>query len=125
MRKAVLGHWDPRVQQGWLYNLASAANTLDIDVHFTTLVLNHHHTSVTAKLGNMSPFLQRLHQPMSCFVNTLLQQRSFDAMDFVWDGDRPHRMRLRDAEAMMTQLVYERVQTVAAGLVDRPEDMPG
>ena len=121
----MLGHWDPRVQQGWLYNLASAANTLDIDVHFTTLVLNHHHTSVTAKLGNMSPFLQRLHQPMSCFVNTLLQQRSFDAMDFVWDGDRPHRMRLRDAEAMMTQLVYERVQTVAAGLVDRPEDMPG
>lgn len=125
MRKAVLGHWDPRVQQGWLYNLASAASTLDIDVHFTTLVLNHHHTSVTTKLGNMSPFLRRLHQPMSCFVNTLLQRRGFDGMDFVWDGDRPHRMRLLDAEAMMTQLVYERVQAVAAGLVDRPEDMPG
>lgn len=34
-------------------------------------------------------------------------------------------MRLLDAEAMLTQLVYERVQAVAAGLVDRPEDMPG
>ena len=77
MRKAALGAWDPRVQQGWLYNLASAANALDIDVHFSTLVLNHHHTSVTAKHGNISAFLQRLHQPMSCFVNTLLQQRGF------------------------------------------------
>lgn len=34
-------------------------------------------------------------------------------------------MRLLDAEAMMTDLIYHRVQAVAAGLVDRPEDMPG
>lgn len=125
MRKAALGHWDPRVEQGWLYNLAGAATDLDVDVHLTSLVINHHHTTVGTKHGNMSSFLQRLHQPMSCFVNTLLQQRGFDAMDHVWDGDRPHRMRLLDAEAMMTQFVYERVQAVAAGLVDRPEDMPG
>lgn len=125
MRKAALGPWDPRVQQGWLYNLAGASADLDVDVHLTSLVVNHHHTTVGSRHGNMSSFLQRLHQPMSCFVNTLLQQRGFDAMDHVWDGDRPHRMRLLDAEAMMTQFIYERVQAVAAGLVDRPEDMPG
>lgn len=125
MRKAALGHWDPRVEQGWLYNLAGAATALDIDVHLTALVINHHHTSFGAKRGNVSAFLHRLHQPMSCFVNTLLQDRGFDAMDHVWDGDRPHRMRLLDAEAMITQFIYERVQAVAAGLVDRPEDMPG
>lgn len=51
--------------------------------------------------------------------------RGFDAKHFVWDGDRPHRMRLLDAEAMMAQLIYEHLQAVAAGLVDRPEDMPG
>ena len=125
MRKAVLGPWDPRVQQGWLYNLAGVAADLDVEVHHTILNINHHHTMVSTKHGNMSAFLPRLHQQMSCFVNTLLQQRGFDAMGHVWDGDRPHRMRLLDAEAMMTQLIYERVQAVAAGLVDRPEDMPG
>lgn len=125
MRKAALGPWDPRVQQGWLYTLASAASDLDIDVHLTSLVINHHHTSVSAPHANISAFTHRLHQPMSCFINTLLQERGFDAMDHVWDGDRPHRMRLLDAEAMMTQLVYEKVQAVAAGLVNRPEDMPG
>ena len=125
MRKAALGHWDPRVEQGWLYNLAEASTALDIDVHLTALVVNHHHTTVGSKHGNISEFTHRLHQPMSCFVNTLLQKRGFDAMDRVWNGDRPHRMRLLDAEAMMTQLIYERLQAVAAGLVDRPEDMPG
>ena len=125
LRKAALGPWDPLVQQGWLYNLAEASTYLDVDVHLTSLVINHHHTSISSKHKNISAFLHRLHQPMSCFVNTLLQQRGFDALDHVWDGDRPHRMRLLDAEAMMTQLIYERVQAVAAGLVDRPEDMPG
>lgn len=62
---------------------------------------------------------------MSCFVNTLLQKRGFDAMDNVWEGRQPHRMRLLDAEASMTNSIYERLQPVAAGLVDRPEDMPG
>lgn len=88
MRKAVLGPWDPRVQQGWLYNLASVAADLDVDVHHTILNINHHHTFVSTKHGNMSAFLSRLHQPMSCFVNTLLQERGFDAMDHVWNGDR-------------------------------------
>lgn len=125
MRKAALAPWDPRVQQGWLYNLASAAEVLGVEVHHTTLVLNHHHTTVTARFGNMSAFLHRLHHPMSCFLNTLLQKRGFDALDNVWEGRHPHRMRLLDAEAMMTSLIYERVQAVAAGLVDKPEDMPG
>lgn len=125
MRKASLGHWDPRVQQGWLYNLAGAAEDLGVDVHHTMLVINHHHTSVTPRHNNMSAFLHRLHHPMSCFVNTLLQQRGFDRMSNVWEGRAPHRMRLLDAAAMMTDLIYHRVQAVAAGLVDRPEDMPG
>jgi hypothetical protein len=34
-------------------------------------------------------------------------------------------MRLLDAPAQATQLAYERNNCVAAGLVDRPEHMPG
>ncbi len=109
MRKACLGHWDPRVQQGWLYNLAGAAEELGVEVHHTALVINHHHTCASSPYGNMSEFTHRLHQPMSCFVNTLLQSRGFDRMTNVWDGRKPHRMRLLDAEAMMTDLIYHRV----------------
>lgn len=124
-RKAALGHWDPRVQQGWLYNLGYAAQQLDFDVHQTNLVVNHHHTSITPHLANIAAIEHQLHQPMSCFVNKLLQKRGFDAMDTVWDGQQPHRLRLGDVEASISNSIYERVQAVAAGLVDRPEDMPG
>ena len=80
-----------RAAQGWLYNLAGAAEDLGVDVHHTTLVINHHHTSATPQHNDMSEFTHRLHQPMSCFVNTLLQKRGFDRMTNIWEGQTPKR----------------------------------
>ena len=124
-RKAVLAPWDPQVQQAWLYILATAAERYDVDVHHTNLVINHHHTLATFRNQSAAPFLSRLHQPMSCFLSTLLPKRGFDAVDQVWDNRQPHRMRLLDAPAMMAQLVYHQVQHMAAGLVDQPSQAPG
>ncbi len=65
------------------------------------------------------------HHKTSCALNNLLLARGMDAPGQIWDGRQPHTMRLSDAEAEMTQLVYQQVQNVASGLVDRPEEMPG
>ncbi len=124
-RKAGLAPWDTRVEQAWLYALARAAKATQTDVNHTVLVLNHHHTTVTASDEPIRNFLGRLHHPMSCVMNRLLEQRGFDAFDTFWDSRQPHRMRLLDAAAQMSQLIYHQVQLVAAGMVDKPEDMPG
>ena len=124
-RKAGLSPWDPRVEQTWLYTLAAASEHARVDVNHTALVINHHHTTVTTREVPIRYFLGRLHHPMSCAMNRLLQRRGFDAFGRFWDGRQPHRMRLIDAAAQMSQLVYQQVQLPAAGLVDKPEEMPG
>ncbi len=124
-RKAGLAPWDKRVEQTWLYTLARSAQATQVDVNHTVLVLSHHHTTVTTGHTPVRHFLNRLHHPMSRAMNTLLECRGFDAFGTFWDGRQPHRMRLLDAAAQMSQLVYQQVQLVAAGMVDKPEDMPG
>ncbi|HJL14271.1 MAG TPA: hypothetical protein RMH99_01375, partial [Sandaracinaceae bacterium LLY-WYZ-13_1] len=42
-----------------------------------------------------------------------------------FDDRQTHPLRLLDAEAQASHHVYEHLDTVAAGLVARPEDMPG
>ncbi len=124
-RKAGLAPWDPRVQQTWLYTLAGAAEATRMDVNHTVLVVNHQHTMVTTRDVPMPSFLSRLHQPMSRAMNALLKRCGFDPFDRFWDGRQAHRMRLLDAAAQMSQLVYHQVQACAAGLVDDPSGMPG
>ena len=125
LRKAALGPWDPRVSQGWLYFLGRAAERHAVAVHHTMLVVSHHHTLVTPNEDNIAEFLHDLHQRMSCFLNTLLEQRGFDSLDQVFEGRHTHRMRCLDREAMVEQLMYQQVQNVAAGSVKLPEEMPG
>jgi hypothetical protein len=125
LRKAVLGAWDPRVGQGWKYSLGLAADKHDVALHHTMRVVSHHHTMATPNGKNIAEFTRAVHQPMSCFLNTLLQRRGYDALDQVFDHRPAHRMRLLDCEAMVQQTMYQQMQNVASGLVRRPEDMPG
>lgn len=125
MRKAFLAPWHPLVSQGWLYCLAEAQQKHDVAVHLTNLVVTHQHTDITLTKPNLGAFLRRLHRESSCFLNTLMAEHRYDAPREVFDKRSCHAMRLMDAAAQVTQLVYERCNPVAAGLVQRPEHMPG
>ena len=125
LRKAVLGPWDPLVSYAWRYFLARAAQRHSVAVHHTMLAVNHHHTIVTPNRKNISCFLRDLHQPMSVLLNALLKKRGYDPMGQVFEARHTHRMRLLDPEAMVQHLMYQQMQNVAAGLVKRPEEMPG
>lgn len=124
MRKAFVGPWNPLVRDIWLYALADAQRHTGVAVHHGTLVLNHEHLTVTAAEDNLPDFTARLHRDASCAIDTLLARERFDAPGEVWDDRIPHCMRLMDDAAQASHLVYQHVNCVAAGLVERPELMP-
>ncbi len=125
LRKAFLAPWDPLVPQVWLYSLADAQRNTGIAVHHAIAVVTHHHLTVTAQTANLPEFVWRFHHDTSCALNTVLAQGRYDAPRELFDGRSTHCMRLLDAPAQASQLVYERNNCVAAGLVSRPEHMPG
>jgi hypothetical protein len=123
-RKAFLAPWDPRVKEAWLYSLAFAQEVTGVAIHHGQLVVNHEHLDTTPSSDNLPVFTHLVHRDMSCALNTLLAENRYDAPRELWDGREPHYMRLLDAQAQASQLVYEHLNTVAAGLVERPEHMP-
>ncbi len=125
LRKGFLGAWDPRVQQAWLYSLAAAQQATGVAVHHGITVVNHHHLTVTPQSDNLPEFLHQFHTDVSRSINTLLTHERYDAPRELFDGRSTHCMRLLDDAAQGSHLVYEHVNCVAAGLVDRPEHMPG
>jgi putative transposase len=124
-RKAFLAPWHPLVNEIWLYALADAARVTGVSIHMSKLVVTHHHTDVTPSLPNLPEFTRRLHSDVSCALNQLLLEHRYDAPRQLWDGRGPHYLRLLDSAAQMSQITYDFLNDVAAGLVERPEHMPG
>jgi len=125
LRKAFLGPWDPLVQQCWLYALADAQRQTGVAIHHGVLVVNHEHLTVTPSEDNLPEFVRRLHRDVSCAINTLLIAQRYDAPRELFDKRAAHCQRLCDHAAQAIRLVYDHVNCVAAGLVERPEHMPG
>ena len=124
-RKAFLAPWHPLVNEIWLYALADAARVTGVSVHMSKLVVTHHHTDVTPSEANLPEFTRRLHSDVSCALNKLLLEHRYEPPRQLWDARGPHYLRLLDASAQMSQFTYDYVNQVAAGLVERPEHMPG
>ncbi|MDH5671742.1 MAG: hypothetical protein OEZ06_06305, partial [Myxococcales bacterium] len=79
----------------------------------------------TPEDGNLPEFIKLLHEDNSCSLNTLMARERYDQPDELFDDRPSHMLQLRDCEAQALHLLYEFVNCVAAGLVDRPERMPG
>jgi putative transposase len=123
-RKPFLAPWHERVRDIWLYALALAQAETEVAIHHGVLVINHEHLIVTALRDNLPEFTWRLHHDVSCAINQLLARERYDAPHEMWDGREPHYMRLLDEGAQASHLIYQHLNCVAAGLVDRPEHMP-
>jgi hypothetical protein len=125
LRKAFLAPWHPGVEQAWLYSLALAQKHTGVAIHHATRVITHNHLTVTPERDNLPCFTRMFHHELSCALNTLLAQQRYDQPGELFDGRATHMMRLCDDAAQSTQLIYEYLNPVAAGLVSRPEHMPG
>lgn len=109
----------------WLYALGSAQQATGVSLHCASRNIRHHHVDISDDEEERPEFLRLLHGDVSCALNTLMCREKYDAPRQLWDDQPTHVMRLLDAEAQAAHLVYESVQAVAAGLVTRPEHMPG
>jgi putative transposase len=125
LRKAFLAPWHPGVAQASLYALADAQRHTGMAIHHFIDVITHHHVSGTDTRANLPEFIGRYHHTKSCALNTLLARERYDQPGELFDDRSTHVMRLLDAPAQSTQHIYEHLNCVAAGLVDRPEHMPG
>ena len=124
-RKAFLGPWHELVSDIFFYALADAQRVSGVELHHSTIVVNHHHTDFTPTKDNVPEFTARFHRDVSCGVNQLLVHERYDAPGYLFDARQPHCMRLLDAEAQGAHLTYGYINNVTAGLVRRPDDMPG
>lgn len=124
-RKAFLAPWDPLVPDIWTYALADAQRHTGVAVHSTTLCITHHHTEVGLEEPALAELLGRVHGDTSCALNALLIKNRYDAPRTIFDKRSTHVMRLMDAAAQLDQAVYDHTNPVAAGLVAKPEHMPG
>ena len=123
-RKAFLAPWHPLVMQLWLWSLAGAQRLTSVAIHHTTLNVSHQHSTVTTEEANLPEFTGYVHREMSKGLNVLLAELGYEQPGQIFEERQVHQMRLLDADACMSHILYERLNGVAAGLVDRPEDMP-
>ncbi|MDH5674630.1 MAG: hypothetical protein OEZ06_21055 [Myxococcales bacterium] len=117
--------WHEQVGECWLYSLADAQRRTQVAIHHAIRCVNHHHLNVTPGSNNLPKFIKLLHEDISCSVNTLMARERYDQPHELFDDRPTHMLQLRDGEAQALHLMYEFVNCVAAGLVDRPEQMPG
>jgi len=125
LRKAFLAPWDERVVDARLYAMAYAQRQTGVAIHHSVDVITHSHTNVTPSQSNLPEFVRQMNHDTSCALNTLLAMERYDSPRELFDGREPHYLRLMDAPAQAAHLVYEHVNNVAAGLVERPAQMPG
>jgi hypothetical protein len=120
----MLAPWSPEVVECWKYTLGCAQVKTGMAVHHGILVVDHQALIVTPCSNNLPDFTHRMIRDMSCALNALLARERYDAPRELWDSRDPHCMRLLDAEAQASHLIYQDLNCVAAGLVERPEHMP-
>jgi len=125
LRKAFLAPWHPLVSKVWLYAMADAQRHTGVAIHHAISVISHHHGVFTPSRDNFPDFVRRFHRDTSCALNTLLARERYDQPREVFDDRSTHYMRLLDAPAQASALSYHDVNCVAAGLVARPDHMPG
>ncbi|MBX3249353.1 MAG: hypothetical protein KF901_19405, partial [Myxococcales bacterium] len=124
LRQAFLAPWDPAVGESWLYSLAWAQQKTGLAVHQTALVANHHHTAVTPTDRELAEATRSAHRDMSFAVNELLLRHRQPVARAVFDPRQTNWTTCVDVEAEIKRLLYDAMNVVAAGLVERPEQMP-
>ncbi|MBX3247786.1 MAG: hypothetical protein KF901_11455 [Myxococcales bacterium] len=124
LRKAFLAPWHELVGQTWAYLLAYAQQQTGVELHHASLVANHQHMGATANDYLLDLATWYLHRDFACVLNNLLEAEGYDSPGNVFDARRPSWTTCVDAEAEEKRILYDSMNAVAAGFVERPEQMP-
>jgi REP element-mobilizing transposase RayT len=111
---------DAETRQTWLYCLGVAAERCRIDIVFTTVLSNHHHTIVFDRFATISEFTEHLHKLVARAMNALRGR-----WENLWASEQASLVHLVDPADVMAKLVYAATNPVKDHLVERVHHWPG
>ena len=104
----------------WLYCLAYAAQQACVELLWSTVLSNHHHTGVFDPHGNISKFYRELHRLVAKHHNA-----SYGRFENFWCSRPTGRLRLLGSEDILDKLVYSITNPVKDHLVEKATQWPG
>ncbi len=111
---------DEKTTQTFLYCLANASRNTGVEVLFSTVMSNHHHTIVYDPHGRVSEFCHDLHSLTARAMNCLRgREENF------WSRKSANILRLADRPAVIAKMAYAATNPVRAHLVEHGEHWPG
>ena len=138
LRKYLWGPWDDMVAQILLYSIAAAVapNSRHEEtsgglrgcpgvIHQITLMPTHLHLLMTCMDARLSRMLTRAMSWSSKALNKLMSERKLQETKQVWDHRQPGVERVLDWEGEFHKSVYQLLNPVQAGLVERHGKFPG
>src|SRR6478609_7717961 len=92
---------DAATNNAFMYCLSVAATLFDIDVLYTMVESNHHHTVIFDRHGYVSAFVEHFHKLVARSQNALRGR-----LENFWASQEPCVTRLLDREAVIDKLIY-------------------
>lgn len=111
---------DEATNNAFIYCLTVAASLFGIDVLYTMVESNHHHTVIFDRCGYVSAFLEHFHKLVARSQNALRGR----AENF-WASGEACVTRLLDRAAVIDKIIYAATNPVKDGLVQRVHHWPG
>ena len=111
---------DPAMTEAFVYCLAAAARRTGVQVMFSAVMSNHHHTGVIDTQGRLPEFLEYLHKFTAKCGNALRGR-----WEAFWSPEQTSCVRLVGPEDVLDKMIYAITNPVKDGLVDRVHNWPG
>jgi putative transposase len=111
---------DAETSNAFLYCLAASAKRSGVQVIFFLAMSNHYHAGVFDPEGRLPEFLEYFHKLFAKHQNALRGR-----WENFWSAEQTSVVALRDAEAVLTAMVYTLTNPVKASLVALAHEWPG
>lgn len=111
---------DAAMTEAFVYCLAVAARRTGVQVMFSAVMSNHHHTGIIDTDGRLPEFLEYLHKFTAKCGNALRGR-----WESFWASEQTSCVQLMQPEDILDKMIYAITNPVKDGLVDRVHNWPG
>lgn len=111
---------DPEMVQAFTYCLAVAAKRTGVQIIFSAMMSNHHHTGIVDVEGRLPEFLEYFHKFVAKCGNALRGR-----WESFWASEQASCVELVTPDDVLAKMTYAITNPVKDDLVERVADWPG